>query len=202
MKILETKVAPNPRRVRIFLSEKGIDMEYEEVSLQKAEHHTAEFKEKNPFSRVPVLEMDNGSYLSETVAICRYFEETHPEPRLFGRNPEEKAKVEMWNRRSEFFFLLPTGMCFQHTTDFFKGLKKQFPEWGENNREQVSKFFNILEQHFAQNQFMVGDYYSIADITTLCALEFSKAINLRVQPDQKNLNRWLEQMKSRPSYSA
>ncbi len=202
MKIYETQVAPNPRRVRIFLAEKGINMEYVEINLQKAEHHAPDFKKKNPFSLVPVLELDNGEYLSESVAICRYFEEIQPEPILFGRTPEEKAQVEMWNRRSEFYFFLPTGMCFQHTTDYFKGLKTQVPEWGELNRTRAEKYFNFLEQHFAHSQFMAGDYYSIADITTLCALEFSKVNNLRVQPDQKNLQRWLEQMRSRPSYAA
>ncbi|OZG74291.1 glutathione S-transferase [Hahella sp. CCB-MM4] len=202
MKIYETRVAPNPRRVRIFLAEKGIDMEYVEINLLKAEHHTPEFKEKNPFSLVPVLEFDNGHHLSETVAICRYFEEIQPEPALFGRTPEEKALVEMWNRRSEFYFFLPTGMCFQHTTDYFKGLKQQIPEWGQLCRSRAEKFFSVLERHFENNEFMTGDYYSIADITTLCALEFSKVNNLRVQPEQKNLQRWLEQMRSRPSYSA
>ncbi|WP_020405886.1 glutathione S-transferase family protein [Hahella ganghwensis] len=202
MKIYETRVAPNPRRVRIFLAEKGIEMAFEEIDLKQAEHHSPDFKKKNPFSLVPVLEMDNGDYLSETVAICRYFEEIQPDPVLFGRTPEEKAQVEMWNRRSELYFFMPTGMCFQHTTDYFKGLKPQVPEWGKLCRIQAEKYFNFLETHFSEHQFMVGDYYSIADITTLCALEFSKVNNLRVQPEQKHLQRWLDQMRSRPSYSA
>ncbi len=202
MKIFETQVAPSPRRVRIFLAEKGIDMEYAEVNLQKAEHLTPEFKQKNPFSLVPVLELDNGTHIAETVAICRYFEEIHPEPQLFGRDAEEKARVEMWNRRSEFYLLLPTGMCFQHTADYFKGLKTQVAEWGELCRTRAAKYFDFLNNHFADHEFMAGDYYSIADITTLCALEFSKVNNLRVTPEQEHLNRWLGQMQSRASYRA
>ena len=202
MKIYETRIAPNPRRVRIFLAEKGIEVDYVEINLQKAEHHTPEFKQKNPFSLVPVLELDDGQHLAETVAICRYFEEVQPEPLLFGRDALEKAQVEMWNRRSEFYFFLPTGMCFQNTTEYFKGLKPQVPEWGELCRGRAAKYFDFLNNHFAENEYMAGDYYSIADITTLCALEFSKVNNLRVSPEQENLNRWLGQMKSRASYSA
>lgn len=202
MKIYEMKVALNPRRVRIFLAEKNIDVEYVQVDLLKGEHRTTEFKEKNRFGFLPVLELDNGTHISESVAICRYFEELHPEPNLFGRDPIEKAKVEMWNRRCELYFMMPTGMCFQHTSDYWVGMKKQVPEWGELCHKNAEKFFDVLNDRLADNEFIAGGHFSIADISAFCTVEFSKVVKLRIKEEQTHLQRWHNSMKERPSSKA
>ncbi len=202
MKIYEMKIAPSPRRVRIFLAEKGIEMEYVEVNLQKGEHHSAEFKAMNRFKTVPLLELDDGTFISETVAICRYFEELQPEPRLMGRNPRECGVIEMWNRIIELNWLLPTGMCFQHTTDYFAAFKKQVPEWGELCRDKSRDFFDLLNDHLATQPYIAGEDYSIADITALCTLDFNKVNQLRPQPHQEHLLAWHKRVSSRPSASA
>lgn len=202
MKILEMKIAPNPRRVRLFLAEKGIPMTYEEVDLSKGENRRAEFRAKNPFGLVPVLEFDDGSTLSESVAICRYFEEVQPEPPLFGRTAREKAEVEMWNRRIELYFLLPVGMCFQHTSDYFKAFKPQVPAWGELCRTRALEFFDLLDAHLAHQPWIAGEAFSIADITAVCTIDFAKVNGQRIQAHQTHLRRWHDAMSERTSYRA
>ncbi|RFA30523.1 glutathione S-transferase [Alkalilimnicola ehrlichii] len=202
MKLYEMKIAPNPRRVRIFLAEKGIAVETVEVDLAKGEHMSEAFKAKNPMRKVPVLELDDGTCISETMAICRYFEELQPDPPLMGETPLEKAQIEMWQRQMEFYFMLPTGMCFQHTSGYFSAIRKTFPEWGERNREDVEKFFHYLNRHFAENTYVAGEKFTVADITALCALDFSKVNNVRIQPEQEHLARWYEAVNSRPSAKA
>ncbi len=203
MKIYDTKRAPNPRRVRMFLAEKDIAMEYVEVDLTKGEHMSAEFKQKNPMKKVPVLEFDDGTHLSESIAICRYFEEVQPEPPLMGSTPREKAEIEMWLRHLEFFFMFPTGMCFQHTSGFFAQFRKTFPEWGEENRAYILKFLDYLNKHLADHRYIMGDQFSIADISAFCTLDFNKVNNIRVQPEQQpHLQRWYDDMRSRPSAQA
>ncbi len=128
MKIYETKAAPNPRRVRIFLAEKGIDMNYIELDIESGENRSKAMLAKNPSGKVPFLELDDGTVISETVAICRYFEELHPLPNLMGSTALEKATIEMFQRRIEFEFLLPVAMCFQHRTGFFKDRMTPIPE--------------------------------------------------------------------------
>lgn len=168
MKIYEMKIAPSPRRVRMFLAEKGIDMEYVELDLQKGDNCTEAFRAKNPMAKVPVLELDDGTCISETVAICRYFEELHPEPSLMGRTPLEKAQIEMWQRWVEFYFLMPTGMCFQHSSGYFADRMTPVKEWGEVCRESTKKYFGFLDRHLADHRFLAGDEFSIADITAFC----------------------------------
>lgn len=204
MKIYETRVAPNPRRVRVFLAEKGLgsDIDYVQIDLQKGENLSAEFRQKNPMAKVPVLELDDGTWIAESVAICRYFEEIQPEPTLMGRNPLEKAQVEMWQRWLELYFLMPTGMCFQHTSGYFKDRMTPNKEWGEDCGKASAKFFKKLDAHLEGKQFILGDYFSIADITALCTVDFNKVNSLRIQPEHKNLQAWYERMNARPSAKA
>ncbi|MFV1872833.1 MAG: glutathione S-transferase family protein [Oleiphilus sp.] len=203
MKLYEMKIAPNPRRVRIFLAEKGInDIEFVQLDLQKGENLTPEFKKKNPLGKVPVLELDNGQYISETVAICRYFEEIHPEPKLLGSTPYEKAQIEMWQRWAEFYFLLPTGMCFQHTSGYFKDRMTPIKEWGDECRIQVEKFMHILNKHLANHSFLAGDNFSIADITALCTMDFNRVNNISIGEEHPHLKRWYQAVSSRPSSKA
>jgi len=203
MKIYEMKIAPNPRRVRMFLAEKGIqDIEYVELDLQNGDNLTADFKQKNPFAKVPVLELENGQCISETVAICRYFEELHLEKPLMGITPIEKANIEMWQRQIEFFFFLPTGMCFQHTSGYFKDRMKPIKEWGEECRTQICKFMHMLNKHLESNQYIAGKAFSIADITALCTMDFNRVNQISIDDAQPHLKRWYDEVSARPSAKA
>lgn len=203
MKIYETKTAPNARRVRIFLAEKGItDIEYVHVDIEKSENLTPEFKKKNPMGKIPVLELEDGSCINETVAICRYFEEVYPEPSLMGSNAFEKSTIEMWQRWVEFYFLMPTGMCFQHTSGYFKDRMKPIKEWGEDCGKDVKKFMRFLNQHLEHNDYLAGNAFSIADITALCTIDFNRVNKIRIEEDQIHLKKWYKLISSRPSVKA
>jgi glutathione S-transferase len=202
MKIYETSTAPNPRRVRIFLAEKQINVEYVQVDLQQGGNLSAEFRHKNPWAKVPVLELDDGTCISETIAICHYFEEIQPEPALMGRTALEKAQIEMWQRRMELTFLLPTGMCFQHTTGYFADRMNPIKAWGEECHHQVEKMYVILNKLLSQSEYIAGDQFSVADITALCTVDFNRVNKIKIQPDQTHLQRWYDLVSSRPSAKA
>lgn len=202
MKLYDSKLAPNPRRVRIFLAEKGVQVPDEQVDLAKAQNRTPEFLKINPMGGVPVLQLDDGTNLAESVAICRYFEETHPDPRLMGVDARDKALVEMWQRRMELnLFAMVTG-CFRNTSEFFKGRIPQVPEYGEVCRQAAERAFGLVDGFLAERKFIAGERYTIADITALVAIDFAKLIKLRIAPEQKNLARWYEAVSSRPSAKA
>lgn len=203
MKIYEMKVAPNPRRVRLFLAEKGItNIEFVEMDLQGGENLSDEFMKKSPLGKVPVLELENGTCISETIAICRYFEEIKPEPALMGITPEEKARIEMWQRLSEFYFMLPTGMCFQHSSGYFKDRMNPIAEWGEECRTQIHRYMEILNKHLDEHTYLAGSDFSIADITALCTMDFNKVNRIGISDEHQNLRRWYELVSSRPSAKA
>jgi glutathione S-transferase len=202
MKLLDSKLAPNPRRVRIFLAEKGIDVPVEQVDIASAENRKDPFLRKNPMAGVPVLELDDGRFLSESVAICRYFEGHHPDPPLMGVDATDAAFVEMWNRRMELEILSNIAAPFRHTHEFFKGRIRQVPEWGAACREEVVERLAWLDGELADREFVAGDRYTIADITLLCAIDFGRVSQIKIGPDQKNLQRWHEAVSSRPSASA
>lgn len=201
MKIYEMKVAPNPRRVRMFLAEKGLleQVEFVQMDLQKGENLTPEFAAMNPMKKVPVLELDDGTCISETLAICRYFEELHPEKPLFGRDPTEKALIEQWARWIDFYFFLPTGMAFQHGSGYFKDRMRCFPEWGAECLTKVEEFFAFLDRHLEGREFIVGDQLSVADINAVSTVDFNKVNNLRIGADQVNLKAWHQRISARAS---
>ncbi len=203
MKLHEYTMAPNPRRVRIFLAEKGIQVPSVQVDLGKAENRKPEFLKINPMGGVPVLELDDGTYLAESVAICRYFEMQKPEPRLMG-GPDAKdaALVEMWQRRMELNLLMNTAGAFRNTSDFFKGRIPQVPEYGKLCKEAAEKQLQWLDSVLADRQFVAGSKYTIADITAVVAIDFGKLTGIRITPEQKNLARWYETVSSRPSAKA
>lgn len=202
MKIYQTRTAPNPRRVRIFLAEKGIDMDYVEVDIAAGENLTNEMRAKNPTTKIPFLELDDGTCIGETMAICRYFEEIKPENPLMGRTPLEKAQVEMWQRRIEFHLMLPVGMCFQHTTGYFKDRMKPVLEWGEISGENAFAYFDELNNHLKESTYLVGEYFSIADIVLLCAIDFARVVKIRPSDEHVHLLRWYKNVVARPSYTA
>jgi len=202
MKILEFTQAPNPRRVRVFLAEKGIQVPNEQVNLGTADNRKPEFLKINPMGGVPVLQLDDGTYIAESVAICRYFEDLHPEPNLMGRDAKEKAVIEMWNRRMEFEILMNTAGSFRNTSDFFKGRIPQVPEYGKICKEAALKRLEWLDGELANRKFIAGDRYTIADITAMIGIDFGRTTAIKIGENQKNLARWHQEVSSRPSAKA
>jgi glutathione S-transferase len=195
-------MAPNPRRVRIFLAEKGIQVPTVQVNLVTGENRKPEFQAQNPMGTLPVLELDDGTWLAESVAICRYFEEKKPEPPLFGVDTKDRAIVEMWNRRMELELLMLTAGAFRNTSEFFKGRIPQVPEYGKICKESALKRMEWLDKELANRQFIAGDRYTIADITALVGVDFGRPSDIRILPEQKNLARWHQAVSSRPSAKA
>ena len=202
MKIYDSKTAPNPRRVRIFLAEKGIQAPYEEVDINNAVNRSPEFRKKNPMGTLPVLELDDGTCIAESVAICRYFEELQPHPPLMGIDARDRAIVEMWQRRMELGLLLPTADAFRQRHEFFKGRILQTPEYAEVQKKNAESCLMWLNEVLADRPFIAGERYTIADITALCAIDFGRVSKIRIQPDQQDLARWHEAVSSRPSAKA
>jgi glutathione S-transferase len=202
MKIYESHNAPNPRRVRIFLAEKGIQVPHEEVDIVKAVNREDEFRKKNPLSTVPVLELDDGTFISESVAICRYFEEVQPLPPLFGADAKQRALVEMWNRRMEFNILQPIADAFRQRHDFFKGRIRQLAEYAEVQRLNAEDGLDWLDRELAARRFIAGEQFSIADITAVVAIDFGRVSKIAIKPDQLNLARWHAEVSARPSAKA
>ena len=203
MKLIDGGRAPNPRRVRIFLAEKNIEVPLEPFDISALDQHKDEFRAINPMQRVPVLILDDGTALSESVAICRYFEELHPEPALMGTGALGKALVEMWNRRMELNLMAPVAAAFRHLHPAMREMEvPQVPEWGEANKPKVMKMLRWLDDELAGRRFIAGDAYTIADITALVAVDFLKPAKLAVPEDHLNLLRWHKEVSSRPSAAA
>jgi glutathione S-transferase len=195
--------APNPRRVRVFLAEKGLTVPTEQVDLGAMQHKSPEFTAINPMQRLPALELDDGTVIAESIAICRYFESLRPEPPLFGRNPKEAALVEMWQRRTEFNLLATVSSVFRHLHPAMKEMEvPQVPEWGEANKPRVAEFLEFLDRELKDRLFVVDDHYSVADITTMVAIDFMKPAKLTVPDGLANLRRWHAQVSERPSAKA
>ena len=202
MKLYEMAIAPNPRRVRMFLQEKNLldKVERVELDLAKGEHRTAEFAHKNPFYRVPVLELNDGTCIAETNAICRYMEESYPDaPNLLGTTPLEKATIEQWLRWLDFEFLVPLGTCFQHCSGYFKAHMKTFPDFGEECGKKVWKFFEFLDEHLKDREFICADRFTIADINAYVTVQFAKVVDIRIQEQHPNLKAWHDRMDIRAS---
>ena len=202
MKIYNSSTAPNPRRVRIFLAEKGIAVPYEEIDIGKAVNRGPEFRKKNPLAGVPVLELDDGTCISESVSICRYFEELHPSPALFGVGAKNRAIVDMWNRRMEFALLQPIADAFRQRHEFFKGRIRQVPEYAEAQRLNAEDALKWLNEELANRSFIAGDTFSIADITAMVGIDFGRVSKIRIKPEQEHLLRWHAEVSSRSSARA
>jgi len=195
--------APNPRRVRIFLAEKGIAVPLVPVDMEKLGHKSEEISTRNPMQRLPVLELDDGRILSETIAICRYFEALCPEPALFGEGAFGQAAVEMWQRRVEFHFLYTVAQAFRHIHPAMKGWEEpQIAAWGEANKPKAVEFMRFLDDELAARDFVAGDDFSVADITATIAADFCKPARIRIPEELTHFHRWYRAMRERPSYSA
>lgn len=203
MKLFDGGRAPNPRRVRVFLAEKGISVPRVPVDMGAMEHRGADIMSRNPLARLPVLELDDGTILCESVAICRYFEELQPEPTLLGKGALGKAQVEMWQRRLELNLLFPVAQAFRHIHPAMKDWEvPQVPEWGEANKPKALDFLALLDAELARREFAAGDDFSIADITGLVALDFMKPARITIPEELTNVLRWYGALKARPSASA
>jgi glutathione S-transferase len=195
--------APNPRRVRIFLAEKGVAYDTIEVSIATAAHQSPEFRKKNPLALLPVLELADGKILRESMAICRYVEELHPEPNLFGADAWERAQIEQWNRHAELELLIPIAQVFRNTNPFWNGRIKQSAEFGDIMREVASGRFDWFDSELAQRPYIAGQRFTVADITALCAIDFGKVSKIRVNAEtHPNLAAWHTRVSERPSAKA
>jgi glutathione S-transferase len=202
MKLYDSKTAPNPRRVRVFAAEKQLDIPTVQVDLNARENHTPDFRAKNPMGGVPVLELDDGTCIAESVAICRYLEGIRPEPPLMGADVKDRAVVEMWQRRMELEIFQPIANVFVHTHEWFKGRRPQIPEYGEACRTHVLARMKWLDEVMATRPYVAGERYTIADITALVGIDWGRVTKTRIPPECTSLLRWHELVSNRPSARA
>lgn len=195
---------PNPRRVRIYLSEKGItDVPFETVDILKRRNREPDFLAKNPVGGIPILELDDGTCISESVAICRYFEALHPDPPMFGTDPVSQAVTEMWLRRVELNLMVPIGMVWVHGHPLTAKLIKQIPEAAAQNRVRTAMGYKLLDGQLASSKFIAGDTYSIVDAVALATVDFGAGlVGVPYGDDLVHLKRWHEAVLARPSASA
>lgn len=203
MRLYDGGRAPNPRRVRVFLKEKGISVPIVHVDLGAMEHKSERFTAVNPLQRVPALELDDGTIITESIAICRYFEALQPEPALFGTSARDIALIEMWQRRIELHLLGGIQQVFRHLHPGMAGHEvPQVAAWGEANKPRVLEFLAILDRELGRRRFVAGEGYSVADITGLIALDFMRAAKLSVPAEFTHVGRWHVELAARPSAAA
>jgi glutathione S-transferase len=194
--------APNPRRVRIFAAEKGIELPTRDLSIPAREHKSDEFVALNPRGQTPTLQLDDGTVITESVAICRYLEGLYPEPPLFGNGPLEQALVEMWSRRVEMILMPPVGAVWVHTHAFTAALPGRNAEWGEANRPRVDDAMRFFDTALDGREFLAADHYTIADILLLTTVDFAGFIGLSMPDDLASLRAWHTRVSARPSAAA
>jgi len=195
--------APNPRRVRIYLAEKGLSVPSETVSIIAGEHRAPAYLAVNPLGQIPALQFDDGDVLTESVSICRLFEAEHPEPPLFGRGPRGQAEVDMWVRRAELRMMVPLSMVWMHTHPFTaRVVKPQYTEFGESQRPRVIAAMGEFDRALAGREFLDGTAYSMADIVLLSIVDFAAFVGIAIPDDLVNLAAWHERVSARPSARA
>ena len=199
----EVMPAPNPRKVRIFLAEKGLEIPRERVRMHKREHKAEDFLKKNPLGQVPVLELDDGRCVSESVAICRYLEELHPEPRLFGKDAVGRAQVEMWLRRAEFRLWAPMGQVWINDDERTAAVNPNpFKDYGAHSRKVVAGAMRWFDRQLADGRPFLAGEYSMADIVLLCGIDFAKFVNMEMPEEAPHLRAWHARVSARPSAQA
>jgi glutathione S-transferase len=204
MKLYDGGPFPNPRRVRIFLAEKGLPLpEIVPIDLRLAQNREEAFAAVNPWRTIPVLELDDGTRIAESVAICRYFEELHPEPPLFGHDATEKALVEMWSRRIEFGLYDAVRAAFRHGHPGMAAFETpQVPDWAAASRGRAVEQLRLLDDQLSRHRFVAGERYTIADITTQVTIDFMRFPKLQVPEDCAHVRRWHAEVTARPSAGA
>lgn len=201
MLLYGSKMAPNSDRVEMFLHEKGVKIPFHQLELMKGEHHSDEYKAIAPNRRVPALVLDDGAVIRESIAICRYIEELNPEPALFGRNPLERAHVEMYQRLMELELMMPIAMAFRHGHPAAKALEPvQIQEFADTQREVAMKRIKVLNKELTDKEFLLGDYFSVADISAYISLGFGRISKLGPNPEEHpNVVRYMGAIAARPS---
>ena len=203
MKLYDLPPSPNARRVRIFIAEKGLEIPIVPVNMMTGENQSEDYLAKNSLGKMPLLELDDGTCIAESVAICRYLEEMNPDPPLMGRNPLERALVEMWHRRMELEFLIPMVTIFLHTGEMWKDRVTQIPQVAETRTLYVKERMEWLDRELNGKEFITGEDYTVADIAAQCAFVMGKAaLGLRIAEDQLNLSNWFTRVSSRPTARA
>ena len=198
MKLHESP-SPNARRVTVFMAEKGIECEKVAVDIRGGENIQAEYLRKNPVGRVPVLELDDGTFISESIAICRYLEAIQPEPNLFGLSAIEIANIEMWQRRVELNLFLEIAGAFRNITGFFKDRETCVKEWGQVCAEKAPKSLAMFDDQLLNNEYLAGDRFTVADITLAITLDFAEMVKVAPLPALNNISRWRERVVARAS---
>ncbi len=201
MKLYDFSFAPNPRKVRVYAAEKGIEIPLETVDLATGQQRSPEFLKINPLGQLPVLELDDGTYLTESLAIIEYLEEIHPDPPLLGTDPLSRARIRAAERACDFGVFMPAGLVFQHTSPFFAKRIKQIPEVAEMGKAALAKRFALLDETLAGREWLCGRF-SLADITLLVGVDFAGVSGITPDPSLSNLLRWHEAAKARPSAKA
>lgn len=206
MKFYDCATAPSPRRVRIFIAEKSVDIDTQEVNLRNGEQFGDAFKGVNPDCTVPVLVLDDGTALSEVFAICQYLEEQYPDPAMLGRDAKERALVTMWNSKIEQQGLGAVAEVFRNKSKGFKGRAltgaqgfEQVPALAERGMTRLLQFYDRLDSHFSTNKYVAGDSFTLADITAFVAVEFAGWLKVEIGVERLNLSRWFEEIKQRPA---
>lgn len=195
--------APNPRRVRIFLAEKGLTLPTRQLSIVEGQHKSSDFVAKYPPGQLPVLELDDGQMLGESVAICRYLEALHPDLPLFGTDPLSIGEIDMWIRRVEMTLMMPVGNVWVHTHPLTARIvKPQYTEFGESNRPRVILAMQRFNRVLADTPFVAGDKYSMADIILLTTIDFANFIGVKMPDDLPSLADWHARVSARPSARA
>lgn len=203
MRLYNSNFAPNPRRVRMFLAEKGLAVPMVNVDLARLEQKSAAFSALNPFQAVPALELDDGTIIAESMAICRYFEELHPDPPLFGVGALERTMVEMWQRRLEFGLFFPIAQAFRHSHPAMKAMESpQIKDWAEANKPRALLAMARVDEALRDRPFIAGERFSVADVTGLVALDFARPARIAIPEEFAQLKRWREALAARPSAKA
>ncbi len=203
MKLYDSFRAPNPRRVRWVMAEKGAqNIEIIDVDLFKGEHKTPDYRDKAGLPHVPALELDDGTTITESLAICRYLESVYPEPNLFGRDAKETAVIEMWTRRAEMMVGNPLMQAVRHSHPALAALETQVPEVAENNRMVGERSLRLFDEQLGKHPFIAGDRITMADIVAIVGVEFARMVKFRLPEELSNLTRWRETMLARDAAKA
>lgn len=203
MKLYTLKRAPNPRRVHIFLAEKGLDIPLKEMDMATREQKSDVYLAKNPMGQVPMLELDDGTCIAEAPTICRYLEELHPEPSLLGKTPAEHALVDMWQRRIETLIYEPSGNVLRTSPEFAKRAGVEpIPEWSQRSRDKVEENFSWLDGHLSQHSYIALGRFTAADIALICGIGYAGLGRMRIPDECTQVQGWYDRMGERPSVQA
>lgn len=203
MKLYDSRRAPNPRRVRWFMAEKGItDVEIVDVSIFEGQHKTPDYLAKAGLPHLPALEIDDTTTITESVAICRYLESVYPEPNMFGRDARETAIIEMWMRRVEMMVSTPLMMAVRHSHPAMAGIETQIPEVAQNNFAMAERALKVLDRRLGESPFIAADRVTMADILAITAIDFARMIRFRPPKELEHFAAWREVMIARPASEA